>query len=368
MKSVSKMNWRALRTEFVASGQKFRTPQNDLLLRVAKGEFAEVPPVWMMRQAGRYLPEFREIRAEHDFIRVCKDPELASEVTIQPYRRFGDLLDAVIVFSDILTLPMAMGQDVAMVPGKGPVLSPKMDSLDIMRSFNLTPDVESSLGFIFDAIFATRSKIDSAVPVIGFSGAPWSLFGYMVEGGGSKTWAQARRWIYQNPKESKELMSALTDLIIKYLICQFDAGASVLQVFDTNGGELPPNIYAEICVPDLLRIADEVKRHRPEAILVVFPKDVVDLEIFGNSKYDVVGVSWKDEPSRVRGILPGKILQGNLDPAVLLTQDSDVIRAEVKKMMEAFGKGRYICNLGHGMMPEMNPEMAEMFLRAVKSQ
>jgi uroporphyrinogen decarboxylase len=190
----------------------------------------------------------------------------------------------------------------------------------------------------------------------------------MVEGGGSKTWAQARRWIYQHPAESKKIMTALTDLIIKYLICQFDAGASVLQVFDTNGGELPPSLYDELCVPDLLRIAREVKASRPDVLLVVFPKDVWNLQLFAESEYDVVGVSWKDDPKRVRQLLPGKILQGNLDPAVLLTGNEEDISREVKRMFAAFGKEGYIANLGHGMMPEMNPEMANMFLEAVKSQ
>ena len=362
------MSWRSLRQEFLSSGKKFRSPKNDLLLRVAKGEIVKTPPVWMMRQAGRYLPEFKEIRAENDFVKVCKDPDLASEVTIQPLTRFRGLLDAVIVFSDILTIPMALGQQVEMIPGKGPVVSPKLSTVKQISDLNFKPDIEDTLGYVFDAIFATRTKIDSEVPVIGFSGAPWSLFGYMVEGGGSKTWAQARRWVYAHPAETRYILSALNDVIVEYLVGQFDAGASILQVFDTNGGELPPKLYQELCVPGLLDIAARVKALRPEALLMVFPKDVYALESFGDSQYDVVGVSWKDDPERVRRILPGKVLQGNLDPAVLLSNDKQIIKRQVVEMLNSFGTGSHIANLGHGMMPEMNPDMARWFLEAVKER
>ena len=321
----------------------------------------------MMRQAGRYLPEFRHVRAEHNFVKVCKDPELASEVTIQPLIRFQGLLDAVIVFSDILTVPMAMGQHVEMIPGKGPVVSPKLETLDCLKNLNFTPDVEGTLGYVFDAIFATRMQIDSKVPVIGFSGAPWSLFGYMVEGGGSKTWAAARTWVYRHRSDTERVMHAITDIVVEYLVKQYDAGASILQVFDTNGGELPPALYNELCVPGLLEIAARVKRQRPDALLMAFPKDVLDLQLFAESQYDVIGVSWKDHPERARNLLPGKTLQGNLDPAVLLSNDREVIQREVWNMMDKFGTERYIANLGHGMMPEMNPEMAKWFLEAVKS-
>jgi uroporphyrinogen decarboxylase len=378
-------SWNTLRTEFLRKKQVFPSIKNDLLLRTCRKETlpGEEIPVWMMRQAGRYLPEFRSKRAENDFVKVCRDPNLASEVTIQPFRRFSqqtlavedrhlpfndilgsNLLDAVIVFSDILTIPNACGQNLEMIPGRGPVLTPYLCE-ENQESFNFEPDIEISLGYVFDAIFATRSRLDSAVPVIGFSGAPWTLLSYMVEGGGSKTWAKARTFLYSSRKVNK-ILDQLTDCVVQYLVKQYDAGASMLQVFETNAGELPPDIYREICFPLMKRIASDLRRMRPEAILAVFPKDYLYIEDFEESDFDVVGVSWKDSLARCSQLLPSKVLQGNLDPAILLTDDKSVIANKVARMLSEKPDGRYIANLGHGMMPEMTPKQAFWFLESLK--
>jgi uroporphyrinogen decarboxylase len=342
-------------------------PVNNLILRAARGEATEQIPVWIMRQAGRYLPEFHTVRSKHDFVTVCKTPALAAELTVQPYRRFAPQLDACIVFSDILTIPAAMGQTLEMIKGDGPKLTPRLVSPADLENLILKPNVDTSLGYVGDAIRESIKQVNNEVPVIGFSGAPWTLFTYMVEGGGSRSWTESRAWLYKYPSESRKILTAITDTIIEYLVMQIDAGAELLQVFDTNAGELPPSVYQDFVVPDLKRIASEVKSRRPnKASLICFPKDCVDLRPFNDSDYDVISVSWKTAAKTARMQCPDKVLQGNMDPAVLYAGDA-AIRDTVKRMISEFGRERYIANLGHGMMPDMNPEMAASFINAVKS-
>eukprot|EP00922_Rhytidocystis_sp_ex-Travisia-forbesii_P049614 GHVS01073831.1.p1 GENE.GHVS01073831.1~~GHVS01073831.1.p1 ORF type:complete len:560 (+),score=86.64 GHVS01073831.1:68-1747(+) len=335
------------------------------LLAACRGEAVEHVPVWMMRQAGRYLPEFREIRSKYEFIHVCSDPELASEVTIQPLKRFKQL-NAVIIFSDILVIPKAMGQNVKMVSGVGPVMDWSLDTPeDIHKKLNLSPDVESTLGYVFDAIYLTKEKLQASVPVIGFCGAPFTLMCYMVEGQSSKTWAKAKRWLYEYPEASHKLLGALASVAAEFLIKQYDAGAPVLQVFDTHAGVLTPSMYEEFGAAYMQKIADEVKRRRPKSVLIGFPKDRTS-QSFVNSAFDVIGLSWGDNPVEMREKFgKKKALQGNLDPHVLYASP-EVIRKETIKMVRAFGKKGYIANLGHGMEPEMDPEHAKTFIQAVK--
>jgi uroporphyrinogen decarboxylase len=339
---------------------------NNLILRAARGERTESIPVWMMRQAGRYLPEFHTVRSKHEFLEVCKSPSLSAELTVQPYRRFAPKLDACIVFSDILTIPAAMGQTLTMVKGDGPKLTPRLEHPRQIPDLILAPNVKEQLGYVGEAIKESIRLVENAVPVIGFSGAPWTLFTYMVEGGGSRSWTESRAWLYKHPSESRKVLTAITNTIIEYLVMQIDSGAELLQVFDTNAGELPPSIYDEFIVPDLLRIAQEVKAQRPNVSLICFPKDCTNLKPFNESEYDVISISWKTDPVKARSELPNKVLQGNMDPAVLYAGDS-VIRKTVHEMIKNFGRDKYIANLGHGMMPDMNPEMAASFINAVKS-
>ncbi|MEX1055767.1 MAG: uroporphyrinogen decarboxylase family protein, partial [Rhodothermales bacterium] len=204
--------------------------KNDLILRAARREPTERTPVWMMRQAGRYLPEYRALRAEEAFFEVCRTPELAAEVTIQPIRRFD--VDAAIIFSDILVVPQAMGLEVKLVKGEGPHFPAPIDSPADLRRL-AEPDVARDLRYVFDAISLTRRRLDGSVPLIGFCGAPWTLMTYMVEGGGSKTFSKARSWLYRYPAAAHGLLERLTDILIRYLLAQAEAGAQVLQVFDT---------------------------------------------------------------------------------------------------------------------------------------
>nr|AKG25422.1 HemE [Hematodinium sp. SG-2015] len=345
-------------------------PTNDLLLRAARREVkeGERPPFWAMRQAGRYLPEFRAIRVETSFFEVCRDPTLATEVTLQPLRRYPDL-DAVIIFSDILVIPVAMGMDCEMVKGEGPKFNEPL-TRDTLNKLTMAPNVEDTLGYVFDAIHFTKLCLDkqsATVPIIGFCGAPWSLFGYMVEGGGSRTWSKAKSWLYSREDEVLTILRAIRDICIAYLIKQYDAGASLLQVFDTNAGELPPHVYEKLIVPDLLHIAMEVKRQRPAALLSMFPKDA-PLTLFNDSDYDVIGVSWKTPVATAIAQCPNKTLQGNLDPCVLLAPE-DIIKPAVTTMCDEFRKAAgYICNLGHGMMPEHTPEALRAAIDAAKGR
>jgi len=348
--------------QFAASRQPWPAPANDRLLRAARGEPVDRPPKWMMRQAGRYLPEYRAVLARYDFFTVCKNPSLVAEVTLQPYRRYPSL-DSLIIFSDILVIPVAMGMGCRMVPETGPKFDFALTTPESLSQINLTPNVEESLGYVFDAVYWTKHRVKNEVPVIGFSGAPWTLMGYMVEGGAVRSFGQAKKWLYLYPEESRKLLAALRDVIVEYLIGQYDAGAPLLTIFDTNCGEVPPGIYEEFCVPDLKYIATEVKRRRPHALLSVFPKDG-EIGVFNDSDFDVVGVSWTASPKEARRQCPDKTLQGNLDPYILYA-DPAVVRATAERMAKEFGVHRYIANLGHGMMPTHPVEGPQAFMEAI---
>lgn len=247
--------------------QPFPVLKNDNLLRAARGEVVDRVPVWVMRQAGRYLPEFQELRKHHDFFTVCRTPELACEVTMQPLRRFD--LDASIIFSDILVIPQALGLTVEMHAGVGPVLpQPIVVPEDLKR---LTPDgALSRLSYVGDAITMMRHKLEGRVPLIGFTGAPWTLMGYMIEGGGSKTMSKAKAWLNEHPEDSKLFLNLLTDAIVDYLEMQVKAGAQMLQVFESSAEHLSKEQFLQWCVPYLKRIRDElVDRLTKKAIPVV---------------------------------------------------------------------------------------------------
>eukprot|EP00437_Effrenium_voratum_P043580 CAMPEP_0181478468 /NCGR_PEP_ID=MMETSP1110-20121109/42761_1 /TAXON_ID=174948 /ORGANISM="Symbiodinium sp., Strain CCMP421" /LENGTH=471 /DNA_ID=CAMNT_0023603829 /DNA_START=51 /DNA_END=1466 /DNA_ORIENTATION=- len=339
-------------------------PENDRLLRAARGEPVDRAPKWMMRQAGRYLPEYLELLSQTDFFTVCKTPALACEITLQPYRRYPSL-DSLIIFSDILVIPVAMGMDCRMEPKVGPQFDFALETPEDMEKLNLTPDVEATLSYVFDGIYWTRTQVKNEVPVIGFSGAPWTLMGYMVEGGAVRSFDRAKKWLYLYPEASRKLLAALRDIVVEYLVGQFDSGAPLLTVFDTNCGEIPPRLYEEFCVPDLKYIATEVKKRRPGALVSVFPKDG-EMAVFEDSDFDVVGVSWTSSPAEARRSCPSKTLQGNLDPH-LLYADPDQIRERTVQMVKEFGVPKYICNLGHGMVPTHPVEGPKAFMEGVDS-
>ena len=369
--------------------------KNDLIIRAARGQKTERVPVWVMRQAGRYLPEFRKLREEHEFFECCRNPELASEITLQPLRRYEGLLDAVVIFSDILVIPQAMGMTVEMHPGKGPVFpEPLQTPKDINKLEKV--DVAKDLGYVLDAIRLTRRKLDGKVPIIGFCGAPWTLMAYMIEGGGSKTFEKAKRWLFDYPEESKRLLDRLASVCAEFLCAQIYAGAQLVQVFDSWAGELTPYDFRTFALPYARKVAVQVRDTISCASTVTPPLILFARGALGHSfpeisraGYDVVGLDQSFEPCVARKMLDLSgtggaqsahtglngaghrvALQGNLDPAILYAKP-DVIIDRVDKMLRArrggFGaSGAYIANLGHGITPGVDPENLRVFLTAVK--
>jgi uroporphyrinogen decarboxylase len=338
--------------------------KNDLILRVARGESTRRTPVWMMRQAGRYLPEYQEVRAKHEFFDVVGTPELAAEVTIQPIDRFD--LDAAIIFSDILVIPQALGLEVQMVKGKGPHFpDPIRDPAD-MKRLTTNPDVHEELSHVYDALTLTRKELNGRVPLIGFSGAPWTLMAYMIEGGGSKNYKRARAWLYEAPDAAHDLLQQITDAVVDYLIGQVDAGAQLLQVFDSWAGLLGPETFHTFGLPYLKQIAERVSKAHPDTPLVVFAKGAhYALEDLVDTDYDVIGLDWTMDPKAARLVVGERAtLQGNLDPCRLYG-DEESIRRAVQDMLAGFGTRRHIANLGHGMHPTHDPAHAKIFIDSV---
>jgi len=347
---------------------QFPALQNDRILRAARGEEVDRVPVWVMRQAGRYLPEFREMRAKHDFFTICQNPELACEVTLQPVRRFD--VDAAIIFSDILVIPQALGMKVEMQAGVGPVFESPLVSPEDMSRLEV-PVVRDCLKYVFDAITLTRHKLEGRVPLIGFSGAPWTLMSYMVEGGGSKTYSKAKRWLYQKPTESKDLLQRLTDVIVEYLVEQVRAGAQILQVFESNAEYLGASMFEKFALPCLLQINNKVKEALDSEKLdrvpmIVFAKGGhYAIEKLSKVGYEVVGLDWTINPEEAREKVGTDItLQGNFDPCGLYSSPEE-IKSSVGNMVAQFGRHKWIANLGHGIYPDMDPEHLKAFIDAV---
>ena len=335
--------------------------KNDLFLKALKGESVPRPPVWMMRQAGRYLPEFMEIREKYDFFTRCRTPELASEITVQPIRRYG--MDAAILFSDILVVPQAMEIEVEMKPGVGPWLpSPIRSAADVERV--VVPDVEESLGYVMQAIKMTNEKLQGEVPLIGFAGSPWTIFCYCVQGQGSKNFDLAKSFCFTEPQAAHVLLQKITDTTIAYLKAKVAAGVHAVQVFDSWGGMLSPVDYEEFSWRYIRQIVDALQ---PLAPVIVFGKGCwFALETMSRSGASALGVDWTCAPGVARKLSGGQItLQGNFDPVRLLSPP-ETIRRMVHEMIRAFGKDRYIVNLGHGILPTIPVAHAGAFINAVK--
>ncbi|GAA4461674.1 uroporphyrinogen decarboxylase [Nemorincola caseinilytica] len=335
--------------------------KNDLLLRALRGEELSRPPVWMMRQAGRYLPDYIKLREKYDFFTRVETPELACEITLQPVDQVG--VDAAIIFSDILVIPQAMGMQVLLEEGKGPLL-PSVVKNEADIDALITTDTEERLHYVMKTLSLTKQELNGRVPLIGFAGAPWTLLCYMVEGKGSKTFDKAKQFCFTKPELAHKLLQKITDMTIKYLIAQTKAGADLVQVFDSWSGMLSPadfKIYAE---PYLLQIADAVGKHAP---VILFPKGSwYALADLSNSSASGLGLDWSLTPSLARQLTGNKItLQGNFDPAKLLAPIPQ-IKKEVKEMIDAFGTQRYIANLGHGILPNVPVDHAKAFVDTVK--
>ena len=335
--------------------------KNDLFLRALKGETVERPPVWMMRQAGRFLPEFMAIREKYDFFTRCRTPELASEITVQPIRRFG--MDTAILFSDILVIPQAMNIEVEMKPNFGPYLpNPVRDQKGVDTV--IVPDVDVELDYVMQAIKATKEKLNNEVPLIGFAGSPWTILCYVVQGQGSKNFDKAKEFCFTQPIAAHELLQKITDTTIAYLKAKVKAGVDVVQIFDSWGGMLSPVDYQEFSWKYINQIIEALKEDAP---VIAFGKGCwFALQEMAKSNASALGVDWTITPQNARYLSGGNItLQGNFDPSRLLSPPSE-IKKMVHQMINDFGKDKYIVNLGHGILPNIPLDNAKAFIDAVK--
>ena len=335
--------------------------KNDLYLRALRGETVPRPPVWMMRQAGRYLPEFIAIREKYDFFTRCRTPELASEITVQPIRRFG--MDAAILFSDILVVPQAMNIPFEMKPGVGPYLpNPIRTPKDVEAT--IVPDINESLGYVMDAIKMTKEMLNDEVPLIGFAGSPWTVFCYCVQGQGSKSFDKAKEFCFTQPVAAHQLLQKITDTTIAYLKEKVKAGVDAVQIFDSWGGMLSPTDYQEFSWRYIKQIIDALHNEAP---VIAFGKGCwFALEEMTKSNVSALGVDWTLSPKIARKLTNNKVtLQGNLDPSRLLSPPSE-IKKLVTQMINEFGKDKYIVNLGHGILPNIPVDNAKAFIDAVK--
>lgn len=349
-----------------------------LLIRAARGEAVERPAVWVMRQAGRYLPEYHEAKRGLDFFATCRDPEVAAEITVQPVDRYEGLLDAAIIFSDILVIPQALGMEVTMVDKVGPGFpNPIKTPSDLARlkTVEQIDDalVQQELGYVMDAIRATKRRLRGRVPLIGFCGAPWTLAAYMIDRGGSKTFHRPTAFLRTHPGAAHDLLKRCAAVAVPFLVMQVQAGAQLLQVFDSWAGELSPADFDEFALPYLRQIAHDVDARLDALGLERVPKTVFAkgawfaLDKLCDAGYETVGLDWTHDPAEAVRIAAGRVtLQGNMNPAWLIA-GRDVIDQQVKQMVAGFGGGKqkYIANLGHGIFPEVDPDDLKFFFECV---
>ena len=343
------------------------TLKNDRLIKALLRQPVDRTPVWIMRQAGRYLPEYRKIRAKAgDFMTLCSTPELACEVTLQPLRRFD--LDAAILFSDILTIPDAMGLGLYFSEGEGPKFKTTIDSASDVKNL-IIPDPADKLRYVTDAVSLIRKELDGDVPLIGFAGSPWTLATYMVEGGSSKTFSKIKALLFEDPTSAHLLMSKLADSVATYLNAQIEAGAQAVMVFDSWGGALTTSHYKDFSLAYMQQIVDQLIREKDgEKIpVVLFTKGGgMWLQDIANTGCDAMGLDWSVDINKARQLVGDKVgLQGNMDPAIMAT-NPEVIKQEANRILAEFGPGNgHVFNLGHGITPNITPENVGALVDAV---
>lgn len=335
--------------------------KNDLILRAARGEKTERVPVWLMRQAGRVLPEYRATRSRaKNFVEFVKNPELACEVTIQPVDILG--VDAAIIFSDILVIPEAMGLPYQMIEAKGPWFEKTIKSKNDIDALKIAD--AGDLDYVMKALQLTKQNLNNRVPLIGFAGAPWTIFAYMIEGSGSKTFSKAKQFLYTQPELSHLLLEKITQSTINYLKGQVASGADMIQLFDSWAGVLSPEHFYEFSLKYISKICDAIQ---PLVPVTVFAKDAhYAVNRISQINCNTIGLDWTINPTEARKAAAGKTLQGNADPC-LLYADEKTIAAEASKMLDAFGKQSYIANLGHGLYPDLDKEKVKFFVEFIKS-
>jgi len=338
------------------------TNTDHLLLKALRGEELKRPPVWMMRQAGRYLPQYLALKAKYDFFTRVETPELACAITMQPIDIIGP--DAAIIFSDILVVPKAMGLAVEMAEGKGPLLPKTIANQKDIDNL-IVNDAHEHLQHVYDAISLTVQALDNKVPLIGFAGAPFTLLCYMIEGKGSKTFDKAKQFCFTEPIMAHQLLQKITTVSIAYLKRQVQAGAATIQIFDSWSGLLSPADFNLFAKPYLLQISDAIA---PLAPVILYPKGSWHaLEDLANSSASALGIDWCISAEKARELTQNKItLQGNFDPNHLM-QPIDKIVAETKAMLASFGTQNYIANLGHGILPNIPVAHAKAFVDTVKN-
>lgn len=343
------------------------TLKNDRFLRALMREPVDTTPVWMMRQAGRYLPEYRATRSQAgDFMSLCRSPELACEVTMQPLRRYD--FDAAILFSDILTIPDALGQGLYFVSGEGPKFRKVIRSPEDVEQLPEV-DIAAELSYVMDAVATIRQELNGKVPLIGFSGSPWTLATYMIEGGGSKDFRRAKAFMYNHPEAMAQLLERLADAVVDYLNAQIEAGAQAVQIFDTWGGILSTGAYEQFSLAYMRRIVEKLtpEREGRAVPVILFTKNGGQwLESIADSGCQAVGLDWTTEIGNARQRIGKRVaLQGNMDPAILYASPA-AIRAEVGRILESYGAGEgHVFNLGHGITPEVEPDHVAAFVDAV---
>ena len=341
--------------------------KNDRFLRALLKQPVDVTPVWMMRQAGRYLPEYRASRAKAgDFMSLCMNPDFACEVTMQPLERFP--LDAAILFSDILTIPDAMGLGLYFETGEGPRFKKTVRTAADVDALPI-PDPHKDLGYVMDAVSTIRRELNGRVPLIGFSGSPWTLATYMVEGGSSKDFRQAKALAFNEPATMHALLDKLAQSVVTYLNGQIEAGAQAVQIFDTWGGALSHGAYKEFSLNYMQKIVDGLIRQNDgrEVPVILFTKNGGQwLEAIADTGATAVGLDWTTDIANARQRIGDKVaLQGNMDPTMLYASPNR-IREEVATILEAYGSGSgHVFNLGHGITPEVDPERARVFIESV---
>lgn len=341
--------------------------QNDLLLRALLRQPTSRTPLWIMRQAGRYLPEYRATRAEAgDFMSLCRNPDLACEVTMQPLRRYA--LDAAILFSDILTVPDAMGLGLYFVTGEGPKFKDPVRTPDAIRNLRV-PDVEKELAYVFDAVRTIRRELDGKVPLIGFAGSPFTCGTYMVEGGSSREFPTIRGLARQSPEALDELMDKIAVTTTEYLNAQIEAGAQAVQIFDTWGAALEPDDFRRFSLASMQKIVDGLRREKDgrQIPIILFTKGAGPLlKDLAETGCDALGVDWTTDLADARECVQDKVaLQGNLDPATL-RETPQAIRAGVARTLASYGEGPgHVFNLGHGITPDINPDNLGVLVDAV---
>jgi len=336
--------------------------KNSLFIRACRNEATERTPVWVMRQAGRYLPEYRAVRDKYDFLTMCKTPELSAEVTVQPIDIIG--FDAAIIFSDILVVPEAMGLKLHVVESEGPAFDNTVRSDSDIDKLD-SAGMRDKLDYVYKAVKLSKILLKDRVPLIGFAGAPWTLASYMVEGKGSKNFERIKSLIYKNPVMAHRLLGKITESVTDYLSGKIEAGCDAVQIFDSWAGILPPHLYKEFSLRYINEIILKIKHYGIP--IIVFPRGIRYFEIMKDTSCDVISVDWETDILAVKKIFAGtKVLQGNMDPVILLSNGEKII-SEAQSILEKFKNDKgHIFNLGHGILPKTPVENIKLLVNFIK--